>query len=69
MTLFGPLFTLIATLLLWLCVQVDPATRLGSTRKGAESVRVHPFFWGLSWEELEHRQLPTVSVPAFLNRE
>ena len=36
---------------------VDPAMRLGGERRGAESLRVHPFFWGLSWEGLERRQL------------
>jgi len=38
-------------------LQVDTATRLGGNRRGAESIRVHPFFWGLSWEALESRQL------------
>lgn len=41
--------------------QVDPATRLGGHQRGPESIRVHPFFWGLSWEALESRTLVTVS--------
>jgi len=38
-------------------LQVDPATRLGGQRRGVESIRVHPFFWGLSWEALENQTL------------
>ena len=37
-------------------LQADPAQRLGSHLLGAE-VRVHPFFWGLAWDELESRQI------------
>ena len=42
----------------------DPALRLGGRRRGVESLRVHPFFWGLSWEDLEQRALtpPHVSI-------
>jgi len=36
---------------------VDPDLRLGGRRRGVESIRVHPFFWGLSWEALEARRL------------
>lgn len=36
--------------------QPDPAQRLGSHLLGAE-VRVHPYFWGLSWEDLEARKV------------
>ena len=39
-------------------MQVDPAMRLGGRRRGVESLRVHPFFWGLSWEALERREIP-----------
>ncbi|KAL3926661.1 MAG: hypothetical protein SGPRY_003198 [Prymnesium sp.] len=42
-------------------LKVDPATRLGGHQRGPESIRVHPFFWGLSWEALESRTLVTVS--------
>mmetsp|Transcript_23044 Transcript_23044/g.55500 ORF Transcript_23044/g.55500 Transcript_23044/m.55500 type:complete len:1121 (-) Transcript_23044:149-3511(-) len=37
-------------------LQADPAQRLGSHLLGAE-VRLHPFFWGLAWDELDKRQL------------
>ena len=36
---------------------VDTATRLGGRQRGVESLRVHPFFWGLSWEDLEMQNL------------
>jgi len=36
---------------------VDTAVRLGGYRRGIESLRVHPFFWGLSWEALENHTL------------
>ena len=36
---------------------LDPANRLGGQRRGVESLRVHPFFWGLSWEELEQQRI------------
>ena len=35
----------------------DTTVRLGSRRRGVESVRIQPFFWGLSWEALESTQL------------
>ena len=38
-------------------LKVDPQERLGGTRRGPESIRTHPFFWGLSWEALEAREL------------
>ena len=34
----------------------DPAERLGGPLR-ANEVRVHPFFWGLAWDELESRQI------------
>lgn len=37
--------------------QVDSSKRIGGERRGAESVRVHPFFWGLDWAKLEQREL------------
>lgn len=37
-------------------LQPDPAQRLGSHLLGAE-VRVHPFFWGLSWDDLQDRKI------------
>jgi len=38
-------------------LKVDVAVRLGARRRGVESLRVHPFFWGLSWEGLEHENI------------
>lgn len=38
-------------------LKVDPQERLGGSRRGTESIRVHAFFWGLSWETLEAREL------------
>jgi len=38
-------------------LKTDPQARLGGGRRGALSLRVHPFFWGLSWEALEARGL------------
>lgn len=35
----------------------DPQERLGGSRRGTESLRCHPFFWGLNWEALEAREL------------
>jgi len=37
-------------------LKADTAVRLGARRRGAESVRIHPFFWGMSWEGLESQQ-------------
>ena len=38
-------------------LQVEPNERLGGNCRGPESIRVHPFFWGLSWEAVEQRDL------------
>ena len=38
-------------------LKVDVAVRLGAKRRGVETLRVHPFFWGLSWEALENQGL------------
>jgi len=38
-------------------LKLDPPERLGGTRRGTESIRCHPFFWGLNWEALEAREL------------
>ena len=38
-------------------LKVDPQERLGGVRRGTESLRCHPFFWGLNWEALEAREL------------
>lgn len=34
----------------------DPAERLGGPLRGSE-VRVHPFFWGFDWSQIEKRQV------------
>ena len=34
----------------------DPAERLGGPLRGNE-VRVHPFFWGFDWSQIEKRQM------------
>ena len=36
-------------------LRIDVAMRLGGRRRGVESLRVHPFFWGLQWEAIERR--------------
>ena len=38
-------------------LKLDPPERLGGTLRGTESIRCHPFFWGLNWEALEAREL------------
>ena len=38
-------------------LKVDTAVRLGAARRGVESLRTHPFFWGLDWEGLEQQRL------------
>ena len=34
-----------------------PSGPHAGTRRGTESIRCHPFFWGLNWEALEAREL------------
>ena len=37
-------------------LQVDPEKRLGIDPGGSkDTLRIHPFFWGLSWDALENR--------------
>jgi len=38
-------------------LQVDPEKRLGLAGSKGDTLRVHPFFWGLSWDALESRQI------------
>ena len=35
----------------------DPAERLGGPLRGSEVVRLHPFFWGFEWLQIERRQM------------
>jgi len=49
-------------------LKVDPQERLGGVRRGVESLRVHPFFWGLSWEALEARELIPPHAESCTNR-
>lgn len=35
----------------------DPAERLGGPLRGSEHVRLHPFFWGFEWAQIEKRQM------------
>jgi len=38
-------------------LRLDPAMRLGGKRRGVQSIRTHPFYWGLSWEALEAQEM------------
>ncbi|EOD35643.1 hypothetical protein EMIHUDRAFT_71077 [Emiliania huxleyi CCMP1516] len=39
-------------------LQHEPAKRLGDVKRdGGQSLRTHPFFWGLDWRALEAREL------------
>merc|ERR1719502_2644150 len=49
-------------------LKVDPQERLGGVRRGTESLRVHPFFWGLSWEALEAREIEPPHAEACTKR-
>ena len=37
--------------------QVDTEKRLGLAGSKGDTLRVHPFFWGLSWDDLENRKV------------
>ena len=39
------------------CIDVTASWSHVGTRRGTESIRCHPFFWGLNWEALEAREL------------